>query len=286
MATVNKATSSRKSTFVFQGTVLKLGAATMRTVPVDKNTAIVHVEQVLEAPQNLSRYAGRDITVQLAPRGKAAVGHQLIFHTAGWMFGDSIAVRAEKQEPVKRTLSAARSRGIDPIRQRDDREMHERVAAADLVVLGKVVAVKLPGESEVAARATRTARAMAPANVKPVSEHDPKWREAVVEVDQVQKGQHRPNRVTVLFPSSTDVRWYKAPKFTAGQQGFFALHKAKIKESERLDTRARALTVAPADKEVEVYTALHPADFQPVAHEERIRGAIARASVAKPIKGR
>ena len=102
-----KATSSRKSTFVFQGTVLKLGAATMRTVPVDDNTAIVHVEQVLEAPQNLSRYAGRDITVQLAARGKAAVGHQFVFHTAGWMFGDSIAVRAEKQEPVRATRSAA-----------------------------------------------------------------------------------------------------------------------------------------------------------------------------------
>ena len=278
-----KATSSRKSTFVFQGTVLKLGAATMRTVPVDKNTAIVHVEQVLEAPHNLSRYAGHDITVQLASRSKAAVGHQLIFHTAGWMFGDSVAVRAEKQAPVPRTLSAAQSRGIDPIRQRDDREMHERVAAADLVVSGKVVAVQLPGESKVAAR---TVRGPVPANLAPVSEHDPKWREAVVEVDQVQKGRHGPSRVTVLFPSSTDVRWYKAPKFTAGQQGFFALHKAKMKESERLDTRSRALAAAPSDKEVEVYTALHPADFQPFAQEDRIRGAIARAPAAKSIKGR
>ena len=162
--------------------------------------------------------------------------------------------------------------------------MHERVAAADLVVLGKVVAVKLPGESEVAAQ--QAARDMVPAALKPVSEHDPKWREAVVEVDQVQKGQHSAKRVNVLFPSSTDVRWYKAPKFTAGQQGFFALHKSKMKESERLDTRARAPAAAPSEKEVEVYTALHPADFQPIAHEERMRSAIARVPAAKSIKRR
>jgi hypothetical protein len=274
MTKTKQAESPPKATFVFKGAIRKVRAATMRNLPVDERTAVVHVEQVLDAPPSLARYAGRNITVQLAPRGKAAVGQELIFHTAGWIFGDSVAVRAVKQEPVTRAGAARLARALDPTRERADREMRERVAAADLVVSGKVVAVKLPGESEPSARA---ARQTAPAISKPVSEHDPKWREAVVEVDEVHKGEHGTHRVSVLFPSSTDVRWYKAPKFTAGQQGFFVLHKTTMKEAEQVDTRARALATPPSDeRDVEVYTALHPADVRPLTDEEHVRRAIAR----------
>ena len=63
-----------------------------------------------------------------------------------------------------------------------------------------------------------------------------------IDVDQVTKGTRRAKRVTVRFPSSTDVRWAKVPKLRAGQEGVFLLHGA--------DTGSG-------------YTLLHAQDVQP-----------------------
>jgi len=272
MAKAEKAGPGPKATFVFQGTVKKLKAALMKSVPVDAHTAIVHVEQVLEAPANLRHLAGTDITVQLLERVKASVGQAFVFHAAGWIFGDSVAVRAVTQESVQRAHAPLLARGGDPVAHRADRELQHRVNDADLVVSGTVVAVKLPEGSEPPVRAARGSVDVA---AKPVSEHDPKWREAVVQVADVHKGEHTADKVSVLFPSSQDVRWYKAPKFHAGQQGYFVLQKSKMKESDRVDTRTRGAAMpAEADKEVEVYTALHPEDFHPYTEPERIRAQI------------
>src|SRR5436309_752824 len=112
-----------KPTFVFKGAVRKLGAATMKNVPVDERVAIVRVEQVIEAPPNLARYGGQDITVQLGGRAKVAVGDELIFHTSGWIFGDSVAVRSLRQEPVKKTHAAMLAPGVDPVQQKHTREV-------------------------------------------------------------------------------------------------------------------------------------------------------------------
>lgn len=272
MAKAEKASPGPKATFVFQGTVKKLKTALMKSVPVDAHTAVVHVDQVLEAPANLRHLAGTNITVQLVERVKAAVGEGFVFHAAGWIFGDTVAVRAVTQEPVQRAHAPLLARGGDPVAHRADRELQNRVNDADLVVSGTVVAVKLPEGSEPQVRAARGGGDVAG---KPVSEHDPKWREAVVQVADVHKGEHAADKVSVLFPSSQDVRWYKAPKFHAGQQGYFVLQKSKIKASDRVDTRTRGAALPPeADKEVEVYTALHPEDFHPYTQPERIRASI------------
>ncbi|HEY2815723.1 MAG TPA: hypothetical protein VGK44_01175 [Casimicrobiaceae bacterium] len=272
MAKAAKTSPEPKATFVFQGTVKKVKAALMRSVPVDAHTAVVHVDQVLEAPANLRHLAGMDLTVQLVERVKASAGDTFVFHAAGWIFGDTVALRAVTQEPLERAHAPLLARGGDPVAHRADRELQDRVNDADLVVSGTVVAVKLPEGSEPQVRATRGSVDVAG---KPVSEHDPKWREAVVQVADVHKGEHAADRVSVLFPSSQDVRWFKAPKFHAGQQGYFVLQKSKMKESDRVDTRTRGASIpAEADKEVEVYTALHPDDFHPYTQPERIRASI------------
>src|SRR5262249_5096060 len=79
---------------------------------------------------------------------------------------------------------------------------------------------------------------------------------------------HDSRQVTVLFPASTDVRWYKAPKFQAGEKGLFILHKTKIKTDEHRELRG----LAPEEGgEVEVYTALHPDDVQPLKQQYAIK---------------
>jgi hypothetical protein len=253
--------------FVFRGTVKKIRSATMKEVPVSDRTAVVHVEQVLEAPRSFAHYEGHDITVELAGRKKVAAGDELIFHANSWIFGESVAVRAVTLERVTKTHAALLQRGGDPTAHSASRRLEEHVNAADLIVSGKVTAVTIPPEVTEPALAAAT-----PPPIAPVSEHDPKWRQAVIQVEQTQKGSHDSGQVTVLFPASTDVLWYKAPKFQAGQQGTFVLHKTKIDTKDH--HALRGLAAAGAVTEVEVYTALHPEDVHPLQQQAAIKAMI------------
>ena len=76
----------------------------------------------------------------------------------------------------------------------------------------------------------------------------------------------------MLFPASHDVRWYRAPKFQAGQKGTFVLHKTKIDTEEHHALRALAATAGTT--QVEVYTALHPTDVQPATRQDAIKAMI------------
>jgi hypothetical protein len=89
-----------------------------------------------------------------------------------------------------------------------------RFAAADVVVSGRV------GQLRAVAR-----RARRGALTAPITEHDPQWHEAVVEVTAVRKGRRVPRSIRVRFPASTDVAWARAPKLRAGQQGTFLLKR-------------------------------------------------------------
>ena len=277
MAEASSVPNEPRPTFIFKGTIRKLKAASMRGVPVDERTAVVRVDQVLEAPRNLAHCAGKDITVRLAGRTKASVGQQLMFHTAGWMFGENVAVRAVRQETVTRAHAAALAQGGNPVEHKATRDLQERVTDADLVVSGKVIAVSLP-----ATAAPGVAIAPSPVGTsrRPVSEHDPKWREAVIAVDRVHKGTRGGNHVTVRFPASTDVGWFKAPKFEAGQQGYFMLRKGMPAPATPEESPPRALdkgTGVVAEEPPGVYTALHPLDFQPYSQKVRVRTAISAA---------
>jgi len=255
--------------FVFRGTVKKLRAATMKDVKPGDRTAVVHVDEVLESPPSFANYAGHDITVELAGRAKAAAGDVFVFHAESWMFGESVAVRAVTQERETKSRAAAAVRAVgDPVENHKSRKLDEHLDDADLVVSGQVTAVTVP---PVPVPATRAAGA-APEPSGPVSEHDPKWRQAVIQVDETHKGSHESREVTVLFPASTDVRWFRAPKFQAGQKGTFVLHKTKLQSEEH--PALRGLAAAAGTTEMDVYTALHPADVQPVTAKPAIKAKL------------
>ena len=271
-----KTAQTEKPTFVFKGTIKKTNAATMKEVPVSDNTAIVTVDQVIEAPSDLAGYNGKDITVEVSGRRKVTVGQQLIFNTTSWFYGDSIAVRSLSEEPIKASHSAMLSGGGDPVERRRQREEREHFADADLVVSAKVLAVRLPSDE---APAKKGAMAATAARRRPVSEHDPKWREAVLEVADVHKGEHKKKQVVVRFPASTDVMWYKAPKFHPGQQGHFMLTKTRVekprtKAAGKAGKKSAAAAGPQTPPVIEAYTALDPMDFQPYSEPGGIKTII------------
>src|SRR5215210_4741723 len=83
----------RQSTFTFVGTVKELNAATMAEVPVTQSTAVVTVDEVLQAPPMLANRAGTDITVLLSDAQQVQEGQQATFFTIGAVYGEDVAVR-------------------------------------------------------------------------------------------------------------------------------------------------------------------------------------------------
>ena len=304
--------------FVFQGSVKKVKASTLKGVPKSDRTVVVRIDRVIQAPEALSDHAGRDVTVLLAPGEKVDPGQTLIFYTNGWIFGEGIAVQSIGHE-VHLVVSPLPGATVDD-------EMIER-AAAEYPNLSVVLrdgsllfqstrpevrsllhfltdfpdTVHLKSEisdlKSLAESCSRQLRAWAdvedlcdaggtiggggPGTSERISEHAPLWQEAVIAVDEVHKGGRARKQVVVRFPSSSDVRWYQAPKFHAGQEGVFLLHKQQAGGA-----RAKAMG---APLKGEQYTALHPEDFQPLDQLPQIRlaaGARAprRASPSVPLR--
>jgi hypothetical protein len=268
---------SRLANFVFKATVQKLKAATMAAVPVTDRTVVVRVDEVIEAPAVLADFAGREITVELGGRKKIKKGEQAIFYANGWIFGEGLAVRSLDQRPAVAGLAAMGASPGDPVENLANKKARLRFEQSRTVITGRVTSVRLPPAQIAAFRASASMAGGVgePPAFKPVSEHDPIIQEAVVEVDAVHKGQTPAREVTVRFPNSTDVQWYKAPKFRPGQQGFFMLHKEEAEEAAATTRGAfmAAAMVSAADVE-DAYTALHPADFQPLDQPGGVRHLI------------
>jgi hypothetical protein len=248
---------ARQAKFIFIGTVKKLQAATLPEIKDKSRTVIVRVDEVIQAPQTQQKYHGQDITVQLTGRKKVEVGQQAVFYTNGWIYGDSIAVQSIGHHKVEQTPASLRLPG-DPVKRLEERELQERLASADLVISGKVSGVRLPPTNLLAAEQPPSGR---------ISEHDPEWREALIDIAAVHKGRHSQKQIVVMFPSSTDVMWYKAPKFSPGQEGIFLLHPSRITST------GAAPAAAPETVGVPAHTSLHPLDFQPLdqQHADAIR---------------
>jgi hypothetical protein len=251
---------AQEARFVFRGTVQKLKAATMREVQVTERTAVVRVDEVIQAPEAMSHYAGQNITVLLAGKKKFKKGQQAVFYTNGLLFGDSVAVQAIDHHEIEKLPAALAVAGGDPTRNLAARDIQARFSSADVIVSGRVTSVRVPSDV-VAAKA---AGAVDP-TVEPISEHYPDWRIGEIQVDQVHKGSHKTKTAEVRFPNSQDVMWHDAPKFHAGQEGFFILHKS---EKEKVAAKA-----APT-KDAGEYVALHAVDFQPFDEPGGIRNLI------------
>jgi len=258
--------------FVFQGTVKKVKATTLKSVPASDRTIIVRVDRVIQSPEALSDYAGHDVTVQMAPGEKVRPGETLIFYTTGWIFGDSLAVQSVGHEEATAPRVAAMSaHPEDPVSSLHAHAAVTQALRADLIVTGRVSSVRVPAV-EAAARAKAQAGS---GTAERISEHAPMWQEAVIDVDETHKGRERRKQVVVRFPNSTDVRWYHAPKFHAGQEGIFLLHKQQV-------PAAKAKAASFAALKTPEYTALDPSDFQPLEQLSQIRLAASTSATRRP----
>jgi hypothetical protein len=239
--------------FVFVGKVGKLKAATMDGLAAD-NTAIVSVERVLAAPEMFRAVVGHELTVRLGKGANVSKGARYTFFTNGWIFGTSLAVDVvgiadvTDADAMGQALRAA-SGGLS------DAVLAARLESASISVAGTVSMV---------VRSTRSPTTH-------ISEHDPDWHEATIDVSEVIKGKKGIKQVTVLFPNSDDTRWHQVCKYATGQHGVFMLQRASKPSRAGVPVkRSAAVPVGP-----DVFTTLHPSDYLPLHELERVR-ALAR----------
>jgi hypothetical protein len=176
-------------------------------------------------------------------------GGSFTFFANGWIFGSSIAVDlvgTAKETDRPAVTSAVRSAHVAI----KDSVLSARLASAKMSVVGTV------------ARVTKSDK-----QPSHISEHDPNWHEATIDVDEVIKGKKGIKLVTVLFPNSDDVRWYKIGKYTTGQQGIWMLQPGAKQDPAGIPAKVLAAVPAGAD----VLTTLHQADYLPLHELERVR---------------
>jgi hypothetical protein len=248
----------KQSSIVFAGTVSQLGATSFAGVPKSAQTIVVRVDSVLKKPSAVSLKKGDNVTVEVKDPAAFHDGTQATFYTDGWIFGSGVAVKELGHEigpSVGETTKAAganeKAHGQD--QEISDQELRDRLNSADFVVIGRVTEVR---RWTVPKSATHYR----------VSEHDPDWHEAVVEVQSVLKGgQVKGNKVVVRFPGRNDVAWVHSPKFAKNQQGIFCLNR---------DQTSSVSTEKVGGRQVTVYTCLGHGDSLPMSDAPRVRSLL------------
>ncbi len=251
---------ARQARFIFRGTVERLGAATMSGIPVTDATAIVKVEEVIRAPQVLGDLTGKDVTVQLRAPETGDQGQHAVFFTDPWLYGEGVAVREiGRQELPPRAGEAEggrlRQQVSDILERLPDEELRRHLDEVEAVLVGRVV----------------NARPLEFLGQLPTTEHDPQWWEAVLSVETVEKGELRGPTVSVLFASSMDVMWARAPKVRVGQEGVWLLHRGR--------TTAEGREAVPFPS---AYVVIDPLDAHPRELADRIRGLIQGSTGGPP----
>ncbi|WP_344097698.1 hypothetical protein [Microbacterium deminutum] len=231
---------------VFIGTVLQTASSSVAEVEPAADTVVVRVDQVVSGAPAFHDHLGEPITVALPEGVEVAEGDVHVFGAIAWIFGTGLAVRATS---VGDAAALAAALDADDHRSVDARTQ-ARIANAELVISGIV----------------RQVSHVPNADGRPISEHDPLWQDAVVDVHgQLGHGAgDAPEKVIVRFASSRDIRWYQSPKFSVGDRGVFILGVPP----------AAALTDAAVDLPDGVYLVVDPDDFRPAEDAQTLLAEI------------
>jgi hypothetical protein len=252
-ATDSQAALLDKASIVFSGTVSQLAATSFADVPKSAQTIVVSVDAILKKPVAVSLKKGDSVTVEVKDASAFQEGTHATFYTDGWIFGSGVAVK-ELGHVLGEAAPAAgvSAHGQD---QLSDQELKDRMNASDFVVIGRVTDVRRWNAPK-----TKSGSPLR------VTEHDPDWHEAVVEIQSVLKGgQVKGNRVVVRFPNQNDVAWVRSPRFMKNQRGIFCLNR---------DKGTGATTTKLGSQDVYVYTCLGHGDALPLAEEARVRALL------------
>jgi len=238
--------------FIFRGRVIRQGTADAKMMAGSYGKAVVvQIEEILLSIDALRGLAGKEAIVVTERAAALEAGTTFVLFTNCVVVGDHLVVREighleSSPETVQQTANF--------VKMVHARPLERRVAEADLILTGEVIA----SSSAVEHRVVR-------------SEHDPDWWIARVKIHSVLKGHEHPKAgrdaakpgltVDVLFANSTDIAWYQAPKLLEGMSGVLILRHLNAKE-------------APTEVGRPIHQALDPLDFLATERLPEVRRAL------------
>jgi hypothetical protein len=234
---------ARTADIVFVGTVTRIGATASAAVESSPKAMVVRVDELTAKPPAISLKQGDSVTVFAKEPNAWHAGDRAVFYTAWMVSADTVAVEEQGHEPATAAGHAMAGGAAQPRATQQaiaDQKLRRHIDDADQVVVGKVVSVApAPAAEAVAERGIERAPRR-----EPISEHNPNWQQAVIQVESPIKGAQPSHKVTVLFPGSRDVAYKNFPKLSRGQQGTFFIGKPRGMARERGEEAAGApLTV-------------------------------------------
>ena len=260
-----------KSTLIFTGKLVAL-RSNVDSIDINDGAMLVSVESVQssneEAVEKFGSLVGMELTVIVDPSSRIQQPTKdipVLFFVNPLLYEKNIAVIAHAIADEKTTLDL--SKGLaEAVQRKNERPLKEAVASSDLIVTGSVKEVRsLPQAKLAQLRSIDNGRDI-------FSEHSPRWKEAVVHVEAVLKGDRAIETVLVVFPSSDDRMWADSPKFTRDQTGTWLLHGNEVPNEKGGVLLASEMFHG---NEIRAYTTLHLEDFQPKdpdgKNEARIR---------------
>jgi hypothetical protein len=249
------------STLIFTGTIVALDSNVSGITAAD-NPMTVKVDRVDSSndqiKKNFGSLVGKELTVVVdrvftsAPERK--VGVSAVFFVNPLSYEKNIAVTAVAVAD-KQTVKNLPTRLRPAIEQKNKQPLTQALTTADTVIAGVVQEIRpLPDPKIEKLRALDNGYDL-------YSEHSPRWREAVIRVQSVLKGDKGEKMLLVIFPSTEDLMWENSPKFKANQSGTWLLHSV----AQLGDERARILLEPEPfqGNELKIYTALAQEDFLP-----------------------
>jgi hypothetical protein len=254
---MNKAellTTIEKSGFIFQGKVVPRRAPhAQEQHKIEGVLTYVLIEEVLYGTEVTRGLVHKEAILVRSQGHAPPEGAVRLFFSEVASLGDPILLRwIAEDEPAQATLRDFRA----ALEEFERRPLLRRVEAADLIITGAV-------------RETEPPRKRDPR----MSEHDPLWALAKVVVHSVLKGPKTvKEEVDVLFASSIDIAWYKAPKLREGMSGILLLHRAKTKDPKE---------GLPAIEGV-VYLITDPLDYLPIDQLPAVQRALGRDAGGAP----
>lgn len=205
-------TTTEAAAFIFSGSITRTSTSTMSAVPVDANTVVVTVDEVIKVPAGLRNFAGSEVTVQL--RHPLAVGHYVFF--AGPMaVGEGIAVRE-----LAHLEGRERADAMVAVERAYTARMTPRLEAAVLVALGTEGEIRplLPPAER---------RGQVP------------WALARFEIERVLKGNGTLRHVTLVGPVPASKRLPRAPALRAGRRAILILQRPPEEAVEHIPEHER-----------------------------------------------
>jgi len=198
----------RDSRFIFTGSIQGVARSTLSLLSASPRTAVVHVDRIHYAPDDLQDQVDQSVTLLFTNEFAATPNQRWVFFTTPILFGETMAAREVGRIEVPDDLEALQEMIARVTAEMREEDVRAHVGSTDAIVRGRVVSV----------------RSVSAATALSVSEHDPDWWAALVQVIRSIKGDLE-GEIEVRYPNSHDIRWYRVPKLREGQEGILMLHR-------------------------------------------------------------